>query len=56
MMFYIPNCDVHRIDREDGHKGGTSFAVKKNIPHTCVGLPPFPSVEKNKGLHTDWKQ
>jgi hypothetical protein len=45
MTFYIPNYDFYQTDRADGHKGGTAFAVKKGIPHTCVVLPPLLSVE-----------
>jgi hypothetical protein len=45
IRFYIPNYDIYRTDREDGHKAGTANAVKKGIPHTCVNLPPPLSVE-----------
>jgi hypothetical protein len=45
MKFYIPNCDIHWTDCEDGHKGRTAVAVKKGIPHTCTDLPPLLSVE-----------
>jgi hypothetical protein len=45
MRFYIPNCDIYRIDREDGHKGRTAIAVKKGIPHTYVILLPLLPVE-----------
>jgi hypothetical protein len=29
---YIPNYDINRTDREDGHKGGTVIAGQKGIP------------------------
>jgi hypothetical protein len=45
MRFCIANYDIYRTDCEDGHKGGTTVAVKKGIPHTCVDLPPLLSVE-----------
>jgi exonuclease III len=45
MRFYVPNYDIYRIYCEDGHKGVTSVAVKKGIPHTHVDLPPLLSVE-----------
>jgi hypothetical protein len=45
MRFYIPNYDFYWTDREDGHKGGTAIAVKKDIPHTCIAVPPLLSVE-----------
>lgn len=28
MKFYIQNYDIYLTDREDGHRGGTSEAVK----------------------------
>jgi exonuclease III len=43
--FYIPNYDIHRGDREDGHKGGTAVAVREDIPHACVRLPSFLPIE-----------
>jgi hypothetical protein len=43
--FYIPKHDIYRTDRGDRHNGGTVFAVKKTIPHTCIDLAPLLSVE-----------
>jgi hypothetical protein len=34
MRFCIPNYGIYRTDGEDGHKGGTAVAVRKNILHT----------------------
>jgi hypothetical protein len=45
MSFYIPNYHIYKNDCQDGHKGGTVFAVKKGIPHTYADLPPLLSVE-----------
>jgi hypothetical protein len=43
--FFIPNYRFHRIYRYPGRKGGTAVAVRKDIPHTHVDLPPLVSVE-----------
>jgi hypothetical protein len=41
MRFCISNYDTYWTDREDGNKGGTAIAVKKDIPHTCADLLSF---------------
>jgi hypothetical protein len=38
MRFYIPNYDIYRTDREDGHNGETVVAVNKDIPDICTNL------------------
>jgi hypothetical protein len=45
VRFHIPNYDIYRTDREDGHKGGTAVVVKKGIPHTYIYLLPVLSVK-----------
>jgi hypothetical protein len=43
--FFIPNLHLYRTDRYPFRKGGTAFAVRKDIPHNHVNLPPLVSVE-----------
>jgi hypothetical protein len=43
--FSIPNYQFYRTDRYPERKGGTDDAVRKDIPHKHVGLPPPASVE-----------
>jgi hypothetical protein len=43
--FFIPNYHFYRTARYLGGKGGTTFAVRKVIPHKLVDLPPLVSVE-----------
>jgi exonuclease III len=42
---FIPNFHFYRTDNFPGRKGGTAIAVRKNIPHNHVDLPPLVSVE-----------
>jgi hypothetical protein len=48
MRFCNPNYDIYRTDREDGHKGGNTLAVKQVNPHTRVDIPPLISVEATR--------
>jgi hypothetical protein len=48
MKFHLPNYDFCLTDRADGHKGGTSVAVKTGITHSCVYLLPLLSVEATR--------
>jgi hypothetical protein len=45
MRFYTASSDIHRTDREGGHKDETVISVKEGIPHNCVDLPPLLSAE-----------
>jgi hypothetical protein len=36
--FYIPNYNIYRNHRQDGHKDITALAVKKGITHTYLLL------------------
>jgi exonuclease III len=44
-MFYIRNYHFYRTDRHPGRKSGTAVAVRRDIPHMHVDLPPLVSVE-----------
>jgi hypothetical protein len=39
--FFIPNYHIYRTHRFPGRKGGTTVAVRTDIPHNQVDLPPF---------------
>jgi hypothetical protein len=43
LKMYIPNYDIYRTSRQDGHKGGT-IEVRKGVSHTAIGLPLLISV------------
>jgi hypothetical protein len=43
--FFIPNYHFYRTDRPPNRKGETAFAVRKEIPHNHVDLPPLVSEE-----------
>jgi hypothetical protein len=45
MRFCIPNYHICWNDYKDEHKGGTAVAVKKDIPHSYVDLPPLLSAQ-----------
>jgi hypothetical protein len=40
MSCYVPNYDFYQTGHEDRHKDPTDVAVRKDILHTCVDLPP----------------
>jgi hypoxanthine-guanine phosphoribosyltransferase len=40
--------DFYGTDCEDRYIGGTAFAAKKDIPHTCVDLPSVLSIEAKR--------
>jgi hypothetical protein len=46
--FFIPNCHLYRTDRYLARKGGTAVAVRKDILHYHVDLPPLVSVEATR--------
>jgi hypothetical protein len=43
--FIIPNYHFYRTDRFPGIKGGTAVAVRKDMSHKHVDLPPLASIE-----------
>jgi hypothetical protein len=43
--FQIKKYHIYRNDRHPGIKDGTAVAVKRDIPHGPVDLPPLISVE-----------
>jgi hypothetical protein len=44
--FIISNYHFYRTDHYPGRKGGTAVAVRKDIPHNHIDLPPLVSVEQ----------
>jgi exonuclease III len=40
---FISKYNFYRTDLHPGRKGGTAVAVRKDIPHNHVNLPPFVS-------------
>jgi hypothetical protein len=44
-MRFIPNYHFYRTDGYPGREGRTAVAVRKDIPHNHVDLPPLVSVE-----------
>jgi hypothetical protein len=41
----VSNYHFYRTDRQSGRKGGTAVAVRRDVPHSYVGLRPLVSVK-----------
>jgi hypothetical protein len=54
MRSYIQNCNIYRTEGEDGHKGETAVAVKKDIRHDMCRPTSSPFNRASGALHIDW--